>query len=130
MAKTSADWMPGEQGHLCSLQAHQIQLSLYRHLASLSPGRAWLISPKMERRNPRSSHPSRQGWSVTPNSGRPAALCLPCRAGQKADLGLGSTRLKVGFLCLCQGLARGSWLARNGPFSVTLTLQLPWVFSW
>lgn len=37
MAKTSAEWMPEEQEHLCSKRAHLIQLSLSRQLARL-PG--------------------------------------------------------------------------------------------
>lgn len=36
MAKTSAERMPEEQGHLCSLRVHLIQLSVGRHLA-ISP---------------------------------------------------------------------------------------------
>lgn len=63
-------------------------------------------------------------------AGHPAAVSLPRTAGQKADLGLGITPLGAGFLCLCKVLAHGSWLARDGPFNVTVTLQLPRVFSW
>lgn len=58
-----------------------------------------------------------------------AALCLHRGGRSEGRLESQELRLKVGFLTL-QVLAHGSWLARKRAFSVTLTLQLPWVFSW
>lgn len=58
----------------------------------------------------------------------PAAVSLPQREGQKVDFSLGVTLLEVVYLCKVP--AHTSWLPTNGLFNVTMTLQVPYVFSW
>ena len=88
----------------------------------------------MEKTNLHSSCPSLQGWTHSNHclghgAGLQSHSCVSSlRAGQKVDFSLGVTLLEVG--SLCKVLAHGSWLSTNGPFNVTMTLQLPHVISW
>lgn len=112
MAKTSAEWMPEEQGHLCSEWAHLIQLSLCRHRAPLPEVHLGAKrSPEAEENtNAHSSRPSLKGRTHSDYSLRQGVRSQAHRAGQKAVLGLRVARFEVGFFDFSMVLAHGSGL--------------------
>lgn len=126
MAKTGAGRVREAQQCLRPARARLTQLGLRPRLASC-PGvqLGAPVGPDGEKTDPRAFRPSLQGRSVA----AAPQLSLPHRAGQKVGRGLGVTLLEVDPLFLCKVLAHGSWLPTNGPFDVTMTLQVPRGFS-